>query len=365
VRRRYRQRPAFRTAIINQLLPAPDPVTLTGQPQTITARSRARESMRTEHAPWYRIENKASGAAEVYLYSEIGFWGVTADEFVKDLNKVKGDTIDLRINSEGGEVFDGITIFNALRNHAATVNVTVDGLAASAASFIAMAGDTITMDRGSQMMIHDAQSVAMGNASDMRNVADLLDKASNTIASFYAERAGGTVSDWRKTMATDAWYTAEEAVAAGLADSCVSAKLTEDDAADTKTNASAGKASTDAALTAKVSAVDPDAALALSAPDDVTFEKVLDDAFALLDAEAIEPAPLVTAMFDPDTFRVGLRRSLAPPPFDADLFKAAMYLGATTVGALETTPQTPVLAEAEPFRVDPAMFRRALREATL
>jgi ATP-dependent protease ClpP protease subunit len=355
VRRRFRQRPAFK--IINQATTAVVPATPTGQPQTITARSRAREAMRTEHTtPWYRIDNRASGASDVYLYSEIGFWGVTADDFVKDLSAVKGDTINLRINSEGGEVFDGITIFNALRNHAATVNVTVDGLAASAASFIAMAGDTITMDRGSQMMIHDAQTVALGNAASMRDTADLLDKASNTIASMYAERAGGTVADWRKTMAKDTWYTAEEAVAAGLADSCVSAKLTEDG------DSSAGKDTRDAAPTAPIVAA---------------FESlptVIDDRGEAVDAvEAdgdqdepdTESAPIVLAAFDPDAFRAGLRASIAPPPFDADLFRAAMHCGSTTVGALPLTPKAPVVAESEPFRVDPAMFRRALREATL
>lgn len=336
---RRRVRPVFRairTPITNQV----------GTSPRVEARARAREAMNAEHTPWYRIGNygnNASKTADVYLYSEIGMWGTTADEFVKELNSIRGDTINLRINSEGGEVFDGITIFNALRNHAATVNVTVDGLAASAASFIAMAGDTITMDRGSQMMIHDAQSVTYGNAGAMRECADLLDKASNTIASLYAERAGGTVESWRKTMAKDTWYTAEEAVAAGLADSCVSAKV-KDDPPEEQDDSGAGRAPTNAEDSPKV----------LAHVVDVPESSC---------SSGGEPAPIV---FDVEAFRVSMRAGTAPPApaFDVELFRAAMYLGVTDVGAPPLTQPSP-MAAAEPFLVDPSVFRRALREAKL
>jgi ATP-dependent protease ClpP protease subunit len=136
-------------------------------------------------------------------------------------------SIDVRINSPGGDVFDGIAIHNAIANHRAKVRVTVDGVAASIASVIAMAADPydkatdtggIVMARGSQMMIHEGHTVAVGAAADMRKQADLLDTVSDTIAGFYAERAGGTVGDWRNRMRSETWYSAEEAVQAGLAD---------------------------------------------------------------------------------------------------------------------------------------------------
>lgn len=166
---------------------------------------------------WYGITNKAD-CAQVHIYAEIGAWGITADQFCKDLSAVDAKSVDVRINSPGGDVFDGIAIHNALASHPATINVHVDGVAASIASVIAMAGDKVTMARGSQMMIHEGHTVAVGAAADMRKQADLLDTVSDTIAGFYAERAGGTVPDWRGRMRKETWYSAEEAVQAGLAD---------------------------------------------------------------------------------------------------------------------------------------------------
>jgi ATP-dependent Clp endopeptidase proteolytic subunit ClpP len=170
-------------------------------------------------AQWYRIEAKSDDLAEVMLYDEIGgWWGTTAADFANDLSKVKAKNITLRINSPGGDVFDGLAIYNSLKQHSATVTARVEGLAASAASFIAMAGDTVQMCRGSMMMIHDAMGFGVGNAGDMRELADLLDKASDNIADLYAARVGGTVDGWREAMRAETWYTAREAVEAGLAD---------------------------------------------------------------------------------------------------------------------------------------------------
>lgn len=168
--------------------------------------------------PWYSMTNLDTVTAEVRIYDEISLWGITADDFVRDLRALDVDAIDLRLNSPGGLVFDGIAIHNALRDHRATVTATVDGVAASIASVIAMAGDTVVMNRGATMMIHDAAGLQMGNAADMREMADILDKLSDTIANFYAGRAGGDTATWRSHMLAETWYTATEAVAAGLAD---------------------------------------------------------------------------------------------------------------------------------------------------
>jgi ATP-dependent protease ClpP protease subunit len=172
---------------------------------------------------WYRIENKSDGGVEVFIYDEIGYWGVTAADFVKDLQNVTADKFTLRLNSPGGEVFDGIAIYNAIKQHKAEVTVQIDGLAASAASFIAMAGDTVTMTKNATMMIHDGHGLVVGDATDMRKMADLLDKTSNNIASIYAERTGGDVATWRAAMLEETWYNADEAVEAKLADGILDA----------------------------------------------------------------------------------------------------------------------------------------------
>lgn len=174
---------------------------------------------------WYRIEARnASGPAEVYVYDIIGEWGVTAGEFVNELRGLRSSSIDLHVNSEGGEIFDGLAIFEAIAQHPAYVRAYVDGLAASSASFIVQAADERIMGARSRMMIHDGHGLVIGNAADMREMAGLLDDLSNNIADIYAERAGGTRKQWREAMlgpnrASDGtWYDAQAAVAAGLAD---------------------------------------------------------------------------------------------------------------------------------------------------
>lgn len=170
---------------------------------------------------WFRMEASADKkSADLYIMDEIGgWWGVTAQDFVKELMALDAEQINLHLNSPGGDVFDGVAIYNALRLHSAKVTVYVEGLAASAASFIAQAGDEVVMLRGSMMMIHDASTIAWGDEKTMVDTASILSKISNSIADVYAQRAGGTMESWRDIMREEAWYTPEEAVAAKLADS--------------------------------------------------------------------------------------------------------------------------------------------------
>ena len=187
--------------------------------QALCERGRALRGRPTAAArDWYRITNAEGERAAVYLYDVIDDWGITADAFVTELRAVSAPAIDLHINSPGGWVFDGIAIYNALRNHPATVDVTVDGLAASAASFIAQAGDTITVEKAAKLMIHEAGGLVMGFSKDMRAMADLLDELSDTIAGIYADRSGKPAAGWLDLMAAETWFGAEQAVAAGLAD---------------------------------------------------------------------------------------------------------------------------------------------------
>lgn len=166
---------------------------------------------------WYKLENKASNPT-LWLYDEIGGFGVSAHDFIQDLTEIQADSIDVHISSLGGEVFQGFAIYQALKDHSANVNIFVDSIAASIASVIAMAGDNVTMGKNAQMMIHDGHVTMQGNAADLTRMIDQLDRASDNIASVYAERAGGTTEDWRNAMRTETWFNAEEAVAAGLAD---------------------------------------------------------------------------------------------------------------------------------------------------
>ena len=179
--------------------------------------------MVTDRLQWYQIRNAAptdSGPAELLIYDEIDSWfGVAAEQLARDISALD-DTRELvvRINSPGGNIYDGVAILNSLRGHPGKVTVVIDGLAASAASVIAMGGDEIVMNRNSELMIHNGSAVAMGGAEDMRRMADRLEAVNANLATIYAERAGGTPEDWRAVMAAETWYSAEEAVAAGLAD---------------------------------------------------------------------------------------------------------------------------------------------------
>lgn len=173
---------------------------------------------RSEH--WFRMATDADQrVAQVYLYDAIDPWyGVTAKDFARAWNELDVDHIDLFINSPGGDVFDGIAILNVIRRTSAHVVAHVDGIAASAASFVAMGADEVVMSRNAELMIHDAWGYAMGNAEDMTKMAEDLGRVSQNIAEIYAGRAGGDPADWRNAMVAETWYSAQEAVDAGLAD---------------------------------------------------------------------------------------------------------------------------------------------------
>lgn len=202
------------------------------------ARNSPNKPKTENRAKWYRMETDANAeVTEVFIYDSIGGWfGVEASEFVKELSQITSDSIVIRVNSPGGDVYDALSIMNALKRHKATVTATVDGIAASAASFILMAADEVIMGKGSEVMIHDASIVTMGNAADMRAEADFLDRISNTIASVYTDRAGGTTEEWRERMIAETWYSAEEAVEAGLADSVVGSESDEKAAQNLKSS---------------------------------------------------------------------------------------------------------------------------------
>lgn len=174
---------------------------------------------------WYEIRAAAGdGPAELYIYSEIGMWGVSPADLSRDLKAVSGRPLKVYINSPGGIAADGVAIFNALRRHEGGVITIVDGLAASAASVIAQAGAERVMNTGAAMMIHDPIAMAAGDAAEMDKAREMLEVTAQAIADVYAERAGGEPEEWRELMVAESWYTAAEAVDAGLADRVESAK---------------------------------------------------------------------------------------------------------------------------------------------
>lgn len=164
------------------------------------------------------------------MYGPIGpdFWepenAITAKSVMSQLADISGD-VTVRISSGGGDVYEGIDIMTALKNHDGKVTVIVESLAASAASFIAVGGaDRVLMRPSSELMIHRAWTLTEGNADDARKTLADLERQDNKLAAIYAAKAGGEIHDWLNAMSAETWYTAEEAVAAGLADAVIQEK---------------------------------------------------------------------------------------------------------------------------------------------
>jgi ATP-dependent Clp endopeptidase proteolytic subunit ClpP len=167
---------------------------------------------------WYTIRARASGT-EVLIYDEIGAYGVSAKGILAELGALPDDApIDLRLNSPGGSVFDAVAIFNALKRHAGPITVWIDGIAASAASYIAMAGDEIVMPENAFLMIHDPAGLVMGTAEDMRATAEALDKVKGSLIQGYASKSGKAEEEIATLMAAETWLDANEALALGFID---------------------------------------------------------------------------------------------------------------------------------------------------
>lgn len=173
----------------------------------------------------YRMKANADGNAEILIYEDIGagwFGGVSAKQFAADLKALgKVSTINVRINSYGGEVFDGLAIYRNLVDHPAEIITHVDGIAASIASVVAMAGNEIRMAEAGRMMIHEAWGVAIGPAGELRAQADVLDGLTGSTRDIYAGRTRQDPAAVLKMMKDETWMDAKEAVAKGFATSIV------------------------------------------------------------------------------------------------------------------------------------------------
>ncbi|MFS2106251.1 head maturation protease, ClpP-related [Ralstonia sp. Ralssp135] len=180
--------------------------------------------MKAKQRKWYDLKAARNAAgktvAELRIYDDIGFWGTTAKAFVNELDAVAkdADEVLVAVNSGGGDVFDGFAIYNALRRYSGKVTARVDGIAASAASLVAMAGDTIVMPENAMMMIHNAWTIAAGDASALRKTAELLDKTRDGIVAAYRNKCGLADDEIVAMMDAETWMTASEAKERGFAD---------------------------------------------------------------------------------------------------------------------------------------------------
>jgi ATP-dependent Clp endopeptidase proteolytic subunit ClpP len=167
---------------------------------------------------WYQFRARAKGA-EIVIYDEIGAFGIPAKAFLDELRAL-GPVAQLtvRINSPGGSVFDGVAIYNALKRHGARVTVWIDGIAASIASMIAMAGDEVVMPENAMLMLHDPSGLVMGTATDMRAMAEALDRMKAGMVAAYRDKSGRDDDEIEALLRDETWLSAQEAVALGLAD---------------------------------------------------------------------------------------------------------------------------------------------------
>jgi ATP-dependent Clp protease protease subunit len=167
------------------------------------------------------VRNEATpDEASIYLYDVIDpFWGVSAKQFVKELNALTAPVIHLHINSPGGDVFDGRAMATAIAQHKSKVIAHIDGLAASAASYVAIAAKEVVMAEGSFLMIHNAWTIAFGNKDDLTATAGILEKIDESLVDTYHARTGAAKDQIKEWMNAETWFTAQEAVDEGFADS--------------------------------------------------------------------------------------------------------------------------------------------------
>lgn len=172
---------------------------------------------------WYSIKALDESFAEISVFDEIGFWGVQAKDFAREVKAIAAPTIKLYINSPGGSVFDAVTMFNILARSGKTIEVHVLGVAASAASYLAMVGAKVVMPDNTFMFLHNPINGVYGNAEDMREMADALDKIGASLTATYAKRFKGTDAELADILAAESYLSAAECLQYGLCDEVVDA----------------------------------------------------------------------------------------------------------------------------------------------
>ena len=169
---------------------------------------------------WYNISGKASdGIVDIYIFDEIGAYGLNAQSFIDEIKPFKNSALNIHINCVGGDVFDGMAIYNVIKKRTAETTVYIEGIAASMGSVIALAADTVVMAENSLFMIHNAWGGAMGEAKEMKKTAKLLDKISGEIADIYVKKTNLPYNKVQEMMDEETWLNADEAYELGFIDS--------------------------------------------------------------------------------------------------------------------------------------------------
>lgn len=167
--------------------------------------------------PCFRFAAADTESPVLSIFDEIGFWGVQAKDFIDGLRAIKAKALSVEINSPGGDVFAGLAMYNALKSSGKDITVKVMGVAASAASLVAMAGDKIVMPKNTFMMVHNPWGVVVGNADELRETADTLDKIGIGLRDTYVAKTGQKPEKIDELLAKDTWLTADEAKELGFA----------------------------------------------------------------------------------------------------------------------------------------------------
>ena len=177
-----------------------------------------------EKPDWYKIEALSDDETEIIIYDYIGWPFNDAGEFVRGLAEIKTATIKVRINSPGGDVFDAVAIFNALQSHKSKIITRIESLAASAASFIALAGKEVQAYKNAMMMIHASWVFAAGNQYNLREIADILDKIDGNMVDIYAANSAVGKKEIREMMKAETWMDAKEMKEKGFIDTIIDGK---------------------------------------------------------------------------------------------------------------------------------------------
>jgi len=167
---------------------------------------------------WYNIQNKAGETADIYIFDEIGTYGVTAQDFISEIKGLKDMPINLRINSLGGDVFDGMAMYNVIKRRESKTTVYIEGIAASIATIIALGADEVIMAENSLFMIHNAWGGTSGEAKDMRKTAETLDKITSELTDIYVKKTGLSYDTLAEMMNEESWLNAQEAFDLGFID---------------------------------------------------------------------------------------------------------------------------------------------------
>lgn len=339
------------------------------------------EPAKVESKTWYTLTDfrneKGETTSDLYIYDEIGGWGVYATDLVRDLMSITSDNIRVRINSPGGDVFEGLAIYNALSIHPATISTYVEGIAASAASFIALAGSERVFAKYATGMVHNPSSGMWGEAKDLRKMADLLDKIADTLAKLYADRApaGGDVEAWLATMAEETWFNAEEALEFGLATSI-------DDTNDAKPKNAwdlgviynyAGRDQAPAPRRRGVFNSASATAPPVEPPpvEDPVPAPTTPVPPSQVEAETPDQGPVqLEFTFDPEAFKVAMKIAAdpavptdqAPFEWDPEVFRAIMRDKTLTAPAVVTKPVAAPASTEFKDQFDPDLFRQAVIE---